>query len=119
MVVEQLLLTEPSEELPLLERLRERVDAASLLVSFNGKAFDRPMLDSRMVMNRMPALATRPHLDLLHVGRRLHRRRLGRCTLKILEREVLGFEPKIPLRQGLRRTIESFRARVLASVAAA
>lgn len=91
-VVEQLLLVEPGEELALLEHLGERVRASSLLVSFNGKAFDRPMLDGRAVLNRLPALPERPHLDLLHVGRRLHRRRLGRCTLKRVESEVLGFE---------------------------
>jgi uncharacterized protein YprB with RNaseH-like and TPR domain len=93
-VVEQLLLVEPGEELALLEHLGERVRAASLLVSFNGKAFDRPMLDGRAVLNRLPALPERPHLDLLHVGRRLHRRRLGRCSLKRVESEVLGFERK-------------------------
>jgi uncharacterized protein len=91
-VVEQLLLVDPSDELAVLERLSERVHAASMLVSFNGKAFDRPMLEGRIVMNRLPALPPRPHFDLLHVGRRLHRRRLGSCTLKTLEREVLGFE---------------------------
>jgi uncharacterized protein len=91
-VVEQLLMVDPSDELPVLERLSERVHAASMLVSFNGKAFDRPMLEGRIVMNRLPALPPRPHFDLLHVGRRLHRRRLGSCTLKTLEREVLAFE---------------------------
>jgi uncharacterized protein len=91
-VLEQLLLAEPSEEVALLERLRERVQAASALVSFNGKAFDRPMLDSRAVLNRLPALPTRPHFDLLHVGRRLHRQRLGCCTLRRVESEVLGFD---------------------------
>jgi len=91
-VLEQLLLAEPSEEVALLERLRERVQAASALVSFNGKAFDRPMLDSRAVLNRLPALPARPHFDLLHVGRRLHRQRLGCCTLRRVESEVLGFD---------------------------
>ena len=91
-VVEQLLLAEPKDERALLERLRERVAGASLLVSFNGKAFDRPMLDARVVLNRQRALPERPHLDLLHVGRRLHRQRLGRCTLKRVERDVLGFD---------------------------
>jgi len=90
--VEQLLLVEPSDERALLERLRERMQSASLLVSFNGKAFDRPMLDSRAVLNRLPALPVRPHFDLLHVGRRLHRRRLGGCTLRRVESEVLGFD---------------------------
>jgi uncharacterized protein len=92
LVVEQLLLAEPAHELALLERLGERVMQASLLVSFNGKAFDRPMLDGRLVLNRRPPWPERPHLDLLHVGRRLHRRRLGRCSLKRVESEVLGFE---------------------------
>jgi uncharacterized protein len=90
--VEQLLLVEPSDEVALLERLEQRVRGASLLVSFNGKAFDRPMLDGRFVLNRLSQLPKRPHLDLLHVGRRLHRRRLGRCSLKRMESEVLGFE---------------------------
>ena len=90
--IEQLLLVEPSAEQPMLERIAERVAAASLIVSFNGKAFDRPMLDGRAVLNRLPSLPRRPHLDLLHVGRRLHRQRLGCCTLKRLELEVLGFD---------------------------
>jgi uncharacterized protein YprB with RNaseH-like and TPR domain len=91
-VVEQLLLPEPGDELAVLERVAERVQAASLIVSFNGKAFDRPLLDGRYVMNRLPPLPQRPHLDLLHVGRRLHQRRLQRCTLKRMELEVLGFD---------------------------
>lgn len=91
-VVEQLLVREPSEEVAMLARVAARMEAASLIVSFNGKAFDRPLLDSRNIMNRLPALPERPHLDLLHVGRRLHRRRLGSCTLKRMERDVLGFD---------------------------
>jgi hypothetical protein len=43
-------------------------------------------------MNRAPALPERPHLDLLHVARRLHKARLGVCRLISLERSVLGFE---------------------------
>ena len=91
-VVEQLLVRDPSEEAAMLARVAERIQAASLIVSFNGKAFDRPLLESRNVMNRLPPLPERPHLDLLHVGRRLHRQRLGSCTLKRMESEVLGFE---------------------------
>lgn len=89
--LEQLLLRQPGEELPLLHRAGELLSAASLLVSYNGKAFDAPILATRRVMNRLPALAPRPHLDLLHVARRLHRARLGACRLTTLERDVLGF----------------------------
>ena len=91
-LLEQLLLFEPDGERALLERVAERFAAASLIISFNGKAFDRPLLEGRMIMNRLPRLAERPHLDLLHVARRLHRERLGRCNLKRLESQVLGFE---------------------------
>ncbi|MEY4546003.1 MAG: hypothetical protein RL685_2198 [Pseudomonadota bacterium] len=90
--LEQLLLREPGQERPLLERVLERFHAATLIISFNGKAFDRPLLEGRLVMNRLPRLPERPHLDLLHVARRLHRERLGRCTLKRLESRVLGFD---------------------------
>lgn len=91
-VVEQLLLRDPSSEPALLERVAERIAAASLIISFNGKAFDRPLLDGRYVMNRLAPPPERPHLDLLHVGRRLHARRLQRCTLGRVERGVLGFD---------------------------
>lgn len=91
LVMEQLLLQRPGEEDALLELLRERVERASVLVSYNGKAFDLPLLRGRFVMNRRPPLPDRPHLDLLHVARRLHKKRLGACRLIGLEADVLGY----------------------------
>lgn len=90
--LEQLLLKSPGEEPALLEHLRQRIEGAGMLVTYNGKSFDVPLLCGRCVMNRLADLPARPHLDLLHVGRRLHKARLGACRLKTLEREVLGFE---------------------------
>jgi uncharacterized protein YprB with RNaseH-like and TPR domain len=90
--LEQLLLREPGDEIALLERLCELVERASLLVTYNGKSFDLPLLAARRVMNRLPALPVRPHFDLLHVARRLHKRRLGACRLIHLESHVLGWE---------------------------
>jgi len=91
LVVEQLLLRTPGEEVVLLEHVAERMAACSMLVTYNGKAFDLPMLRGRFVMNGLRAPPDRPHLDLLHVGRRIHKARVGACTLKSLESEVLGF----------------------------
>lgn len=90
--LEQLLLTSPIDEPALLECLDERLSKASMLVTFNGKSFDWPLLAGRYVMNRRPAPTPLPHLDLLHVARRLHKQRLGSVTLKRLESEVLGLE---------------------------
>ena len=90
-VMEQLLLRHPGEEGALLGRVAELVAQCSLLVSFNGRSFDWPLLQSRRVMNQLGTQAAPPHLDLLHVARRIHKRRLGRCRLVDLEHEVLGF----------------------------
>jgi uncharacterized protein len=91
LVIEQLLLRSPAEEPALLRLLGERVERSGLLVTYNGKTFDLPLLAGRYVMNRLPSLPRRPHLDLLHVARRLHRDRLGACRLVSLEADVLGF----------------------------
>ena len=90
-MVEQLLLRRPGEEAPILTRVLERVRASSVMVTFNGKAFDLPLVRTRFVMNRMPALPTIPHLDLLHLARRIHKQRIGACTLGSIESRVLGF----------------------------
>ncbi|MCA9598909.1 MAG: ribonuclease H-like domain-containing protein [Myxococcales bacterium] len=90
-VLEQLLLRRPGEERALLARVEERLSAASAVVTYNGKSFDLPLLATRRVMNKLSPLPSRPHLDLLHVARRLHRRRLSACKLTTLESEVLGF----------------------------
>jgi uncharacterized protein YprB with RNaseH-like and TPR domain len=90
--IEQLLLKNLGDESAQLAWLRKRVEQAGMIVSYNGKAFDLPLLATRYVMNREPPLPVLPHLDLLHVGRRLHKARLGACRLVSLESDVLGFE---------------------------
>lgn len=91
LVVEQLLVRQLGEEAPVLARVAERLRAASMLVTFNGKSFDMPVLRTRCVMSRMEPLTEPPHLDLLHVARRLHKARNIGATLGAVEREVLGF----------------------------
>jgi len=90
--VEQSLLAAPEQEAAMLRALAELVRKAEVLVTFNGKSFDWPLLESRFVMNRLPVPQAPPHLDLLHVARRIHKQRLGRCNLKAIETHVLGFE---------------------------
>ena len=92
LIVEQLLVKQLGEEAPVLARVAERLEAASMLVTFNGKSFDMPLLRTRFTMARMPWPGERPHLDLLHVARRLHKVRGIECRLTTIEREVLGFE---------------------------
>ncbi len=92
LVLEQLLVRNLGEEAPMLERVAARIREASMLVTFNGKAFDLPLLRARFVMARMEAPPEPPHLDLVHVARRLHKPRGLDCKLTSLERALLGFE---------------------------
>jgi uncharacterized protein YprB with RNaseH-like and TPR domain len=91
-VLEQLMLMSPAEEPAMLTYLDRCLERASCLVTFNGKSFDWPLLRTRYVMNRRKPPECPPHLDLLSVARRLHKKRLGSVTLKRLEGEVLGLE---------------------------
>jgi len=91
--VEQLFCRDPSEEAAQLELLADRLGRSSHLITFNGRAFDMPLVNTRFVMNgiRNPGFDL-PHLDLLHVARRVFGRRLSDRSLKSLESAVLGFE---------------------------
>ncbi len=91
LIVRQLFLGRPGAERPLLKMLAEQMDAASVLVTFNGKCFDWPLLRTRFIMNRITPPPPKPHLDLLHCSRRIFKRRLGGTRLQDLEVAVLGF----------------------------
>lgn len=91
LVCEQLLVRQLGEEAPVLARVAERIRDASMLVTFNGKSFDLPVLRTRFVMGRSAFPDEPPHLDLVHVARRLHAGRGFGARLGAVEREVLGF----------------------------
>jgi uncharacterized protein len=89
--VEQLFLRDFSEEISLLHELSLRIAERPVLVTFNGKSFDWPLLQSRFTMTRqipVPKLAA--HLDLLHPARALWKMRLNSVRLVELERHVLN-----------------------------
>ena len=89
--VEQLFLRDLDEEHSLLLELSERMKERPVLVTFNGKSFDWPLLDTRYRMTRAdPAFTPQLHLDLLHPARQLWRMRLGSVRLKDLERHILS-----------------------------
>jgi len=90
--VEQFFLREHSEEQSLLAALAERLAERRVLVTFNGKSFDWPLLETRYRMTRtIKPPAPRAHLDFLHPARTLWRLRLGSVRLPELEKHVLGW----------------------------
>ncbi|MBI5500057.1 MAG: ribonuclease H-like domain-containing protein [Deltaproteobacteria bacterium] len=89
--VEQLFLDHPRHEPALVAHLRERLSAFDHVVTYNGRAFDIPLLQNRFVLHRTPWPPLDASLDLLTGARRLHRRHLADRSLASIERNVLGF----------------------------
>jgi hypothetical protein len=91
--VEQLFMREYSEEPSLLVALAERLAERPVLITFNGKSFDWPLLETRYRMTRtIPPPVPQAHLDFLHPARAIWRLRLGSARLSQLERHVLGWD---------------------------
>ena len=89
----QFFLRDFGEEPSVLEALSAELANARTLVTYNGRAFDVPLLETRYRMNRArPPFAAMDHVDLLYGARRLWRLRLDNCKLQQLERDIIGFE---------------------------
>ena len=93
--VHQFLMRDYPEEPYLLKHVAAGLGKFDVLCTFNGTTFDVPLLESRLLMNRMDrSCLDLPHLDLLHMCRRLWKLRLGRCNLGRLEEVILG-KPRV------------------------
>jgi hypothetical protein len=84
---------EYGEEASLLHALTEHLRQFRILITYNGKTYDQPLLETRYRMARMrPPFEDLEHLDLLVGARRLWKLRFESCRLVELEREILGVE---------------------------
>lgn len=91
--VEQLFMRDHDEEHSVLLEIANRLSERPVLVTFNGKSFDWPLLQNRFRMTRqidVPEFSA--HLDFLHPARQLWRLQIGATRLGDLERQVLGAE---------------------------
>ena len=85
----QLLLPDLSEEPALLDALAAEMPAGACLVTYNGRTFDWPLLETRYRMGRRVPPPLDGHLDLLLLVRRLFRHRLPDARLQTVERHLL------------------------------
>lgn len=103
-VVEQLLLPEPEAEANSFDRLIELLEKKSVLITFNGKTFDVPILESRLLYNHIWLdLRSKLHIDLLHLARRLWKNKIPSCALETIEFYILGYirEKELDIEGGL------------------
>jgi hypothetical protein len=91
--VRQFFMREYAEEKSLLSALTAHLENFDVLVTYNGKAYDQPLLETRYRMTRQkPPFSRMSHLDLLHGARRIWKLRFENCRLSFLENQVLGVE---------------------------
>lgn len=75
----------------MLGAIADLLESCRIVVTFNGRCFDVPLLESRFVLSRLrPPFADLAHIDLLLAARRLYRRRLDSCRLAAVEGAILG-----------------------------
>jgi uncharacterized protein YprB with RNaseH-like and TPR domain len=100
LLVRQFLLPGFEHERALLAELREWAAQHDTLVTFNGRTFDVPLIETRYVFHRLPfPLDGASHIDMLHPARRLWKARPSvagppldeeSCKLSVLERHLAG-----------------------------
>jgi uncharacterized protein YprB with RNaseH-like and TPR domain len=90
-VVQYFLPDYPDEPL-FLHRSLEHLRPDSILVTYNGKAFDWPMLTQRLTINRIDIPDLSDHIDVLHPARSLFRRLGEDCSLISMEKHLLSFD---------------------------
>ena len=87
----QFFMRDPNEEAAQMAALEAFLGPCRGLVTFNGKTFDLPLLNSRFISQGwVSPFKELSHIDLLHLARRLWRARLASCTLTSLEYNILG-----------------------------
>jgi uncharacterized protein len=97
--VRQFFLSSFAAERVLLEAVADLASSSDLVVSYNGKTFDLPLIETRYLFNRLETpFSGLPHLDLLHPARRLWRSDAddegvdgtAGCRLGVIEQIVCG-----------------------------
>lgn len=89
--VRQLYLTTMGGELAMLQEFATWLPPETILVSYNGRCYDSPLLKTRYRLARMPdPISGLRHLDLLFPTRRFYRGVWENCKLSTIERNALG-----------------------------
>jgi uncharacterized protein YprB with RNaseH-like and TPR domain len=91
--LKQWFIREHGEEASALHSLSTYLKDFDTLVTYNGKSYDQPLLETRYTLNRQRTpFSHLEHMDLLYGARRLWKLRFESCRLVELERQILGHE---------------------------
>ncbi len=91
--IRQYFMRDFADEPEILANVEDFLEGFDAVVTFNGRAFDLPLLESRFVLGRRRTrLSGLPHLDMLYPARQIWGERLESCSLRSLEENLLGVE---------------------------
>ncbi len=92
-LIHQFFMRDYSEEKASLSLVEERLDEFQFLVTFNGKYYDLPLLETRFILSRIPTnIREIPNFDLLYPARKIWKGSYENCRLITLESQLLGME---------------------------
>lgn len=90
LITRQLLLPEQSDEAGYLDALESLIPPDAVLVSYNGRSFDWPLLVTRYRLHGRKPPAYSAHLDLLPLARTFWKHRLPDARLASVEAGICG-----------------------------
>jgi uncharacterized protein len=90
--IKQLFLENPINEMAQLIEFSRDLQKFRTTVTFNGKSFDLPLIKTRFLLNRLEnPMESFSHIDLLHISRKIWKKRLTDRSLKELESRIIDF----------------------------
>jgi len=92
-VISQYFLRDYPGEPALLEHLKTQIESSRLFISYNGKSFDKPLIETRFLMNRI-GCRMGAQLDLLYPVRTFFRDAMPNCRLGTVEEMLLDIYRK-------------------------
>jgi uncharacterized protein YprB with RNaseH-like and TPR domain len=92
-LVQQFFMRDYSEERASLSMLKGLLESFQFLITFNGKHYDIPLLETRFILSRLSSkIREMPNFDLLYPARRIWKGAYDNCRLITLESQLLGME---------------------------
>lgn len=88
----QYFLRRPAEERAVLNHFAEEAKRFPAIITFNGKLFDLPLIQTRQMLSGFRQTSPEVHLDLLQCARSLWKKRLASRSLRSLEEALLGLQ---------------------------
>jgi len=92
-LVHQFFMRDYSEERASLSLLKDLLTSFQFLITFNGRHYDIPLLETRFILSRLSSkIKEMPNFDLLYPSRRIWKGAYENCRLITLESQLLGME---------------------------